>query len=363
MRLHRRAGLAGLLTIVVAGGVGAPTAAHANPSTVVVHPGQSIQAAIDAAPAYGTVYVDPGTYAENLLVTKPLEIRGRGAVRIVPPGELSANRCTQDEDAELPDGDLLSVGICVLGVLGGPVDPSGDLPSVLEPVPDVHVSGLKIDGFTEGVETDGTDGLVLADLVLRDNEDGIDSFYGTGTVFRRITVTGAEAFGGASLQRSRQVLVVDSSFEGNGGFGLSLLDTRGAAVTGSTFRGNAGGIAVTDTPAGEPVGDLRINGNAIVDNDGYFPGDRGAPPVSGIGIAILGADDVRISGNLLRDNAPSADAPLGGFGIGIFDAGQLTGGASAHDVHVSGNRIVGSPVSVLDASAAGDTVIRGNHVD
>jgi nitrous oxidase accessory protein NosD len=361
VRINRRAGLAGFLTIV-AGAAIAPTSAYAAGSTVVVHPGQSIQAAIDAAPAYGTVLIDPGTYAENLVVTKPLDVRGRGTVRIVAPAELAANRCTEDQDADLPDGELLPVGICVLGVLGGPVDTTGDLPSVLEAVPDVHLAGLEISGFAEGVETDGTDRLVLSDLVLRDNADGVDSFYGTGTVFERIRVTGATGFGAASLQRSRDVRVTDSFFGDNDGFGLSLLDTRGASVTGSTFRGNAGGVAVTDTPAGERAGDLRVTGNAITDNDGFFAGDGDAPPASGIGIALVGPQGVVISGNLVRDNVPSGDAPFSGFGVGIFDAEHITGGGSAHDVHVSGNRITGSPVSVLDASASGDIVIRGNRL-
>jgi hypothetical protein len=362
VRIHRRAGLAGFLTTVVAAAVVGPASADAAAPSVVVHPGQSIQAAIDAAPAYGTVLVDPGTYAENLLVTKPLDLRGRGAVRIVPPAHLTANRCTEDQDSDLPDGELLPVGICVLGVLGGPADSTGDLPSVVEAVPDVHLAGLDISGFAEGVETDGTDRLVLSDLTLRDNQDGVDSFYGTGTVFERLRVTGAVGFGSASLQRSRDVRVTDSDFHDNTGFGLSLVDTRGASVAGSTFRSNAGGIAVTDTPAGEVTGDLRITGNTVVDNDTLFPGDGDAPPASGIGIALLGVQGAWVSGNLIRDNVPTGDAPFSGFGIGIFDADQLTGGGAAHDVHVSGNQITGSPVPVLDASASGDNVVRGNRL-
>lgn len=362
MRTMTAGASAGFLITATLLAAAAPEVAHAESSTVVVHPGESVQAAIDAVPRYGTVVLTAGTYKENLLVTKPLTLRGSGSVRLTPPIALAANRCTKDQDAQLPDGQLLPVGICVLGTLGGPVDPgAGDLPSVISPVADVHITALEIDNFAEGIESDGTSGLTITDVTAHGNTDGIDTFYGTGTVISHVTVTGASGYAAASMQRSRDVRVSDSTFTGNRGFGLSLLDTRGATVTDSTFTGNSGGIAAVDTPAAEPAGGLTITGNRITGNDRYFPGDGSAPPVSGVGIALVGTTDSVIAGNQVIDNVPSGGGPFSGFGIGLFDATDITGGNAADHNQITGNRISGSPVALLDASNGAGNVIHGNH--
>lgn len=362
MRTITAGASAGLFVTAILLTAAAPEAAHADSSTVVVHPGESVQAAIDAAPSYGTVVLTAGTYRENLLVTKPLTLRGNGSVLLTPPSALSANRCTEDQDASLPDGGLLPVGICILGTLGGPVDPgAGDLPSVISPVADVHIAALGIDSFAVGIESDGTSGLTITDVTSHGNADGIDSFFGTGTTLSRVTVTGASGYAAASMQGSRDVRVSDSTFTGNGGFGLSLLDTRGGTITASTFSGNSGGIAVVDIPAGEATGGLTVTGNKIIGNDGYFPGDGSAPPASGVGIALVGTTDCVVAGNQVIDNAPSRGVPFSGFGIGLFDATDITGGNAAAHNQITGNRISGSPVALLDASNGIDNLVHGNH--
>ena len=65
--------------------VGGPAGAH---GLVVVNPGESIQAAIDAADQHTTIVVRPGTYAENLLITTDrITLIGQGAT-LVPPATL-----------------------------------------------------------------------------------------------------------------------------------------------------------------------------------------------------------------------------------------------------------------------------------
>src|ERR1700712_4941189 len=59
-----------------------------------VHPGQSIQAAIDSAHHGGRIYVKPGTYAEQLTITTDgIALIGYGAV-LVPPAAPCVNTCS-----------------------------------------------------------------------------------------------------------------------------------------------------------------------------------------------------------------------------------------------------------------------------
>lgn len=365
MRARQLTGaVAGGLTMAVAALAGAPQAS-ATPQVsassnaahiVVVHAGASIQAAIDAAQPDTTITVEAGSYRENLLITKPVTLRGEGHVQLLPPATPVPNRCTEDEDA----GHPLQIGICILGVLGGPADSSGDLPSVITPVRDVHVSGMEINHFDEAIESDGTDGMVISSVTAHGNS-GMDFFYGTGTVLIDLDVSGSSGYASAALQRSQGVRVVHSRFTGNDGFGLALTDTSDAMVVGNQLTGNSGGLAVVDSAGDGLAEHLTIVGNLVEDNTGYWPGDGEAPPVSGVGIALVGTRDAAVHGNRVIGNTPSADAPFGGFGIGLLDATNLSGGGVPTGNRIIGNMVAGSPVAVLYDGSGSDNVIRANH--
>src|SRR5262249_42851696 len=58
--------------------------------TIVVHPGESIQAAVDSASPGTIVFLDPGTYAQTVTVSRPdvflVGLGGPGAVTLTNPG-------------------------------------------------------------------------------------------------------------------------------------------------------------------------------------------------------------------------------------------------------------------------------------
>ena len=79
---------------------------HAKSQTHIVHPGESIQDAVDAAHRGDTVVVTAGTYYQTVVVQKNgLTLRARGHVTLAPPATAPRGIC--DSDDEL-------VGICVV---------------------------------------------------------------------------------------------------------------------------------------------------------------------------------------------------------------------------------------------------------
>src|SRR5262245_23432561 len=105
-RIVRGAALVGLVGALLLIGTATPALAGA----IVVHPGESIQAAIDAAPPGATVTVTKGTYREAVCLTRDgIGLRGDAAV-IKPPAQAPQTQCSSD-----PGGQ--TIGIAVVGAL------------------------------------------------------------------------------------------------------------------------------------------------------------------------------------------------------------------------------------------------------
>src|SRR5215472_14052859 len=127
----RRIGIVGaVLTVSLAATASAAWAS----GPMFVGPGESIQAAVDAAKPGQTVEVMPGTYLEAVCLTVDgVSLRGRGAV-IMPPAQAPRTSCAFD-----PGGQ--TVGIAIVGNL----DPATG--EVVDPISDLTVSGFRVEGF------------------------------------------------------------------------------------------------------------------------------------------------------------------------------------------------------------------------
>jgi hypothetical protein len=175
---------------------------------VVVKPGESIQKAMDAAPAGETIVIDAGIYPEHLNITKPITLRGAGSDKTIidPP----------DEPAKITDAEKIQFVDRLLaeqnaekryGLVADFLRSAAPPIIVITGVADVTLQGLrikgpapkKVEGLTEDslVRLDHARGAIVACAIVGPFMNGValtnqselelhDSlvaaFWGTGVV-------------------------------------------------------------------------------------------------------------------------------------------------------------------------------------
>jgi parallel beta-helix repeat protein len=289
--------------------VGIVVAAPAQAATIVVSPGQSIQAAVDAANPGDTIVVQPGTYNENVLITKDgITLVGRHATLEPPVGHPA---CVDPEDPEALNG------ICVFGQ----PDEHGN---IVTPVRDVTVSGFTIQNFSGiGIIAFGAQNATFRDNVAANNgEYGIAAFSSTGTrILSNVTHGSAEAGLYVGDSPNADVLLRGNETYDNL-YGIFIRDAENGTIAGNFSHGNCiGALFLADAPG--PAGNFDVTGNRIVDNRKACPPieEEGFPATSGIGLLIFGAHDVRASGNIITGNVATGPSPFSGGVIVVTGIG------------------------------------------
>jgi Right handed beta helix region len=327
-----------LAALVLAATAGPVSAHHAK---VVVRPGESIQAAVDAADPGQTITVLAGTYRENVVITKDgITLRGRGA-HLVPPAAPAPNACSGPDPA--------TVGICVLGQI------NFDTGEVLRPVEDVTISGFRLRDFPDaGVLALGAKDATFANNVaLNDDEYGLTAFVSTGTRMLFNRASGAEEAGfyiGDSPQ-------ADATLVGNiatdSRFGILWRNAEGGRAVHNLVQGNCVGIMVLSGIPGLPgtAGDLSMHANVIRANTRPCEESEEGPALSGVGIAITGAHDNRVTGNRITDNVPSGPTEFSG---GVAVVKDFLGAPPENNL-VQGNVVLrNDPDLFWDGSGSGN---------
>lgn len=291
------------------------TAAH---TTLVVHPGESIQKAVDAARPGDTVVVNPGTYRESVTIRTPrVTLRGMGPQTVLRP----AAKTAAGKKSDTKEGAAKKVprscaaggnGICVFGTDNRDVQ-------------GVTVADLAVTGFAQaGVFGMGTDGMTVRGVYAAKNG----------------------AWGIAQERSVRGVLRGNYARE-NGAAGLFLantiteeagaLDTRGAVVAGNWLEdnrigvtarrvrnltvadnyatGNCAGVFVVGDENKPRAGALTVRGNRLTKNNKVCPKSERLPVLQGAGVVLTGAEDTLVTRNLITDNA--GRSPFAG-GVVLF---------------------------------------------
>ena len=270
-------------------------------TTLTVRPGESIQAAVDAASPGDTIEVMPGDYTETH--------QGEAAVRITKPLKLIA-MSSADEKVRILPGPGQKHGILVEpenspdpGV-GGPADPD--------------VDGIEIKGFTvEGFDQMGIWLRYVQNFVIEDNEsidnleNGIWPTLSTGGLVQN-NVSYGSLDTAMWIEASVDVRVIGNELY-DSPIGLEITVSNEITVESNDIHDNTLGIglfhpAVAPLP---PLQPLERNGFwHILDNDIYDNNaENTAPPGSivaelppGIGILLMGVDNNDIQNNRIENN-------------------------------------------------------------
>jgi hypothetical protein len=362
-------GIVGLLTMSLSTSAFADSAHRPDGGgkEIKVKAGQSIQAAINAAQPGTTIRVGPGTYKEQLVISKNgIRIVGNRAT-LAAPAAFTANVCTDVAKLgpPLPTSPAADAGICIIGdVTFNDYDPffgNKTVNTISRSVTGVSVSGLRISGFGVGVIIAGAERTKISKNTI----GGSDSFATLAlnspntTEEYNTASNGPTTIAGIGMcaQHSPGLLWHENDLSG---FITGLcISTSYATVVENRLHDNHFGIQVDP---GE--NHITIRGNHVYDNRRIDPFPIGIP--TGIGILIAGHDvlveDNKVTGNY-ADNVAIIGEPFAG-GILVADSPGPPGHESTvsnvivRDNHLSDN---GDVVLVLYSPSGGSGNVFTNN--
>ena len=111
-------------------------------------------------------------------------------------------------------------------------------------------------------------------------------------------------------QKSQDAKVVGNNISG-GAWGIYVADTHSGSVVGNNVHDNCAGMFF-EAFKSEPVGGFKVAGNTVENNSQSCRGAQFDRNFSGIGIALLGASGMEVTGNNLSGNVPSGPTPVSG---------------------------------------------------
>lgn len=209
------------------------------PPTIAVQPGESIQAAINAAPAGAVIVLGAGEWQEALTIDKSLTLRGAGADKTTLRGRGSDRAVVAANNGGVVGVDVAFEDLAVTGARRG-VWLDGSLRARLARVAVFECVG------TYGVFIDGTVKASLVDCTIMANEE-----FGVGTgAFARASLVACTLRDNGStdvtLLESSRVTMLDCSLSGSSK-GVWVYNRAQATLVSCTFSDSSIALTLRDS--------------------------------------------------------------------------------------------------------------------
>jgi parallel beta-helix repeat protein len=295
----------------------------------VVRPGESIQKAVKAADPGDTIVVLGGVYHETVTIKKDrISLRGVDAV-LKPPAKPTSS-----------------------------CGPSGGPSGFCVQADNVSISGFTVRNFPDtGIFAIGArNAKFMTNRAVNNREYGIAAFSSTGTQIIANQTSGSDDAGLYVGDNPHANATVAGNETYDNFLGILVRNARHGKIVGNQTHNNClGMLFLADEPG--PAGVFDVHGNKVVNNTRACPSFEGAPPLSGVGIALLGARGVEIKHNHIVHNVPSGPT---GFSGGVVVTKGFKG-TPPTDNTVTGNMILRNKPDIFwDKSGSGNRLKPNN---
>jgi len=308
--------------------------AGTQPERLIVRPDESIQEAVDSADPGDTIVVLGGVHRESVVIEKDgIALRGVDT-SLRPPAEPSEGPCE-------------GAGFCVLG------DVDFDTGEVSRYVEDVSISGFRVRGFEfSGIVGFGArDAKFVKNRTFNNEEYGITAFFSTETQVISNVTSGSEDAGIYIGDSRRANATVAGNETYDNAWGILVRNALRGQIVGNETHDNCVGILFVAGAPG-PAGRFDVSTNTVNKNTRSCPETEETPAISGVGIGLLGATGVEISGNHIVGNVASGPTD--------FEGGVVVVSSPIDETPPTNNSVFGNVLRDNDPDLFWDETGSGN---
>jgi parallel beta-helix repeat protein len=266
------------------------------------------------------------------------------------------NRATGNVAGGIITGFSINTTIAKNDLIGSPetdaagieVDPDSRNTKIVNNVVRSYVFGVDVE--------ESTDITIVGNDLIGNSVTGIGVEDSAGTkilsnVARRNEVVGIFL---AGTQRAN-AKVVGNNISG-GAFGIYVTDVHRGSFAGNEVHDNCAGMFFEAFPS-QPVAEFEVKANTVENNTRSCRAPQFDRPFSGIGIELLGASGMEVTGNQISGNVPSGPTRISG-GVVVAVDPYVDGAPKPTNNSVTGNHFgPNKPDIFWDDSGSGNSFV------